>query len=67
MWQPSNRLSLRKKIIFELEQWTNGGTRQRKLGTSVQPLKKPTANGKKIFESRYSRTKTGNHGFTKTI
>jgi hypothetical protein len=45
-----NRLLPRKKIIMELEQRNNGGTTKR---SSIQPLKKPTANG-----NTYSRAGT---------
>ncbi len=48
----------RKKIILELEQWTNGGTTKR-MGTSVQPaFEKADRQWKHIFESRHNRTKT---------
>ncbi len=33
----------------QMDQWTNGGTTKR-MGTLVQPLKKPTANGNIIRE-----------------
>jgi hypothetical protein len=42
----------RKKIILEVEQWTNGGTTKR-MGTLVQPLEKPKDNG-----NTYSRAGT---------
>ncbi len=68
---PSNRLFTKEENYIgagAINQWRH---LHREWGTSVQPLKKLTANGNKYSRGGTAELKpywiTGNHGFTKTI